>query len=173
MEEKKKHAGGRPSKIDKIDLTQVEHLATKGYTDKKLADIFCVTEQTINNWKIKYPEFFESLKKGKMIADAKVEASLYQRACGYSHPDVHISNYQGIVKRTPIIKHYPPDPASMCFWLKNRDRENWRDHSISIDNSKHTHITTIVQQVRQVLENDESTKTNSSRIDGSLQPLSP
>jgi transcriptional regulator with XRE-family HTH domain len=118
---------GRPSKIKKIDLSDVKHYASKGYTDKQLAKVFGVTEQTINNWKKDYPEFFESLKSGKFLADKKVEASLYQRACGYSHPDVDIRTIQDRVVITPIIKHYPPDTTACIYWLKNRDPEKWPD----------------------------------------------
>lgn len=126
---------GRPSKIHSIDLKEITFCAAKGYTDKQFAKIFGVTEQTINNWKNDYPVFFESLKDGKLLADAKVEASLYQRACGYSHPEVHITNYLGKIKCTPIIKHYPPDPTSMIFWLKNRKKDEWRDkHEIDVNN---------------------------------------
>jgi hypothetical protein len=82
-------------------------LAERGFTDADLAGFFGVCEDTINNWKKVYPQFFESLKKGKDIADQKVVQSLYQRALGYSHPEVHISNFRGKITITPIIKHYP------------------------------------------------------------------
>jgi transposase len=36
----------------------------KDYTDKNLAKHFKVTETTINNWKRRYLEFFESIKRG-------------------------------------------------------------------------------------------------------------
>ncbi|KKM64026.1 hypothetical protein LCGC14_1505610, partial [marine sediment metagenome] len=118
---------GQPTKFTSINLAEVTHYAQSGYTDEELARIFDVTRTTIGNWKNSYPEFFDTLKSGKLIADSKVEASLYQRACGYSHPEVHISNYQGKITKTPIIKHYPPDPTSMIFWLKNRQKDKWRD----------------------------------------------
>lgn len=123
----KRDGPGKPSKIEKIDLSKVEFMASQGHTDAQLAEIFGVTEQTVNNWKTKYPQFFESLKAGKLLADSKVEASLYQRACGYSHPDVHIVSTKNGVETIPIIKHYPPDPTSMIFWLKNRKPAEWRD----------------------------------------------
>lgn len=122
-----KHAGGRPSKYKPECENQALILAEKGFTDADMAEVFGVTEQTLNNWKKKFPQFFESLKKGKKIADQKVVQSLYQRALGYSHPDVHISSYEGDITVTNIIKHYPPDTAACFIWLKNRDPENWKD----------------------------------------------
>jgi transcriptional regulator with XRE-family HTH domain len=42
----------------------------KGFTDKEIADVFGVTEQTINNWKTAFPLFFESLKKAKAVCES-------------------------------------------------------------------------------------------------------
>lgn len=53
--------------------------------------------------------------------------SLYKRAMGCSTPDVDIKVIDGKVVETPLIKHYPPDPTSMIFWLKNRQKDKWRD----------------------------------------------
>lgn len=134
--EKKKHAGGRPTKFKPEHTIQVKILAEKGFTDKEIAEVFGVTEQTINNWKKDYPQFFESLKAGKEIADQRVVQSLYERALGYSHPEIHITSFQGSVTKTNIIKHYPPDPTSAIFWLKNRQPEIWRDkvdHDLTSD----------------------------------------
>ncbi len=41
------------------------------------------------------------MSEGKEIADATIAESLYHRAKGYSHPEVHVSNYQGAVTLTP------------------------------------------------------------------------
>ncbi len=125
--EEKKHAGGRTRKIDSFNPDQLDKLSKvyeAGYTDKQLCKLLGINTQTINNYKKEYPEFFESLKRGKAIADGKVELALFQRAMGYSHPDVHILRDGTLV---PIIKHYPPDPTCMIFWLKNRQPERWRD----------------------------------------------
>jgi len=121
-----KHAG-QPTKYKPEYEHQVFVLAEKGFTDKEVAEVFEVTEQTINNWKKQFPQFFESLKAGKKVADQKVVQSLYQRALGYSHPEIHISTDKGDVTKTDIIKHYPPDATSMIFWLKNRCPDQWRD----------------------------------------------
>ncbi len=117
---------GKSKHTDKHDVMAKE-LAGKGYTDQELADFYGVNIATITNWKKQFPLFFASLKTGKKIADSRVEASLYQRAIGYSAPDVHITNFKGKITVTPIIKHYPPDPTSCIFWLKNRKPDEWAD----------------------------------------------
>lgn len=117
----------RPSKYQAVFCEQSEKLCKLGATDRELADFFEVSESTLNLWKLEYPEFSESLKHGKEVADQRVEQSLYHRAMGYSHDAVHVSNYQGEVTLTPIIERYPPDTTACIFWLKNRQPEQWRD----------------------------------------------
>ncbi len=124
---KKKSNAGRPTKFDEDMIRQAEILGIKGFTDEEIAKLFDVAVSTVNNWKIQFPQFMESLRKGKEIADSAVERSLFERACGYSHPDVHISSYEGDVTQTPIIKHYPPDTAACIIWLKNRQPGKWKD----------------------------------------------
>ena len=33
----------------------------------------------------------------------------------------------GEIVRTTVRRHYPPDVTACIFWLKNRQREHWRD----------------------------------------------
>lgn len=120
-------AGGRPSSYRPDFAHQAGKLCLLGATDQDLADFFDVDERTINRWKQDHPEFCQSIKGGKKMADANVAEKLYQRATGYSHPDVHISNYQGTITATPVTKHYPPDTTAAIFWLKNRQRDKWRE----------------------------------------------
>lgn len=100
-----------------------------GATDIEMAEFFGVVEATINTWKQEHPEFLESIKSGKAVADAEVSAKLYHRATGYEHADTHVSNYMGEVTLTPLIKHYPPETTAAIFWLKNRQPAKWRDRT--------------------------------------------
>jgi hypothetical protein len=124
---------GRPTEYKEEYCIQVEKLCKLGATDKEIADFFEVTEQTINNWKTDFPEFFESIKRGKTLADANVADRLYQRAIGFEHDSEEIkivSDGQGMgssIERVPVRKIYPPDTAAAIFWLKNRQRNKWRD----------------------------------------------
>ena len=122
-----KHAGGRPSKISSLNLEQLKKLVLKGFTDKEMADFFNITEKTLNNWKDKNPKLLQSLKDWKIEADKVVERSLYERAKGYQHEEEKIFCENGKVTVVPTIRHYPPDPTSMIFWLKNRQSDKWRE----------------------------------------------
>lgn len=120
-------SAGRPSKFKPEFNEQVEKLCKLGATDDQIADFFNVTKQTVNNWKKDYPEFFDSIKKAKIEADNEIAKSLFHRAKGYTHDDIVITNYQGNITMTPVIKNYPPDTTAAIFWLKNRQPSMWRD----------------------------------------------
>ena len=98
-----------------------------GATDARLGEFFDVTEQTINNWKIDHPEFFESIKRGKHEADAEVVNSLFGRAKGYEYTEVRDEVSEQGVKKITTRKQMAADPTSMIFWLKNRQPKQWRD----------------------------------------------
>jgi DNA-binding XRE family transcriptional regulator len=117
----------RPPKYCDAFAEQARKLCRLGATDKELADFFGVSEQTINNWKTAYPEFLESIRNGKDLADAEVADKLFKRATGYEHPDVDIRVIDGAIVETPMVKHYPPDTTAAIFWLKNRQSAKWRD----------------------------------------------
>jgi hypothetical protein len=121
-------AGGRPSKYKAEYAEQAYKLCLLGATDKDMADFFEVDEATINRWKDAHNEFRESLKKGKMMADATVAQKLYHRAIGYEHNEIITASFQGQITDTmEVVKHYAPDPTAAIFWLKNRQPKQWRD----------------------------------------------
>ena len=129
---KDKHPGGRPTKYKAEYCTQAEKLCKLGAIDLDLADFFDVSEATIYNWKNEHPEFLEALGENKTYSDKKVKQSLYHRALGYSHPETHISVFQGEVIKTETIKHYPPDTNAALKWLYNRVPEEWRDKNETV-----------------------------------------
>lgn len=118
---------GRPSSFKPEYAEQAYKLCLLGATDKKLADFFGVSEQTLNAWKTVHPKFLESMSAGKDQADAVIAESLFHRAKGYSHPEVDIRVVERAIVQTPLIKHYPPDTQAASLWLRNRQPALWRD----------------------------------------------
>lgn len=119
---------GRISKYEERIARQAGMLCAKhGYTDKQLADFFQVTEQTINNWKKKFPIFFESLKAGKKIADDLVELSLLDRAMGVTLPKTKVFCQDGQLIVHEYEEELPPDVGACKVWLYNRRPGEWSD----------------------------------------------
>jgi hypothetical protein len=99
-----------------------------GCTDKDLARSFDISESVVAKWKNEHEDFMNSIKAGRDQADAEVAQSLFHRAKGYSHSAEKIAfSKDGQELRADYVEHYPPDAASAIFWLKNRQRNKWRD----------------------------------------------
>ena len=118
---------GAPEKIGTIDLRQLETIARLGFTNPQIADFFHISRASINNYYKKDKNFLDAIKRGKETPDDEIEKSLFHRAHGYSCPETIVFNYKGEIVTHEVIKHYPPDTASMIFWLKNRRPDRWRD----------------------------------------------
>lgn len=137
---------GRPTEYKPEYCEQVMKLCKLGATDDQIAQFFEVEESTINNWKTAHPEFMESVRAGKIIADAEVANSFHKRAVGYKYdevtyekidvkkdgmevdPDGDIEDTKAeVYKRKVVTKEIPPDAGAALNWLKNRQKEIWRD----------------------------------------------
>jgi hypothetical protein len=127
MSGKSGNVGGRPSAFDEETQRKVEKLYLRGFVDADVADIIGVDISTLYNWRKNYPEYFNNLKNWKDHADRNVERSLYERACGYTYIEQKTLMAQGQPQTIKERRHCPPDPASMIFWLKNRQPAKWRD----------------------------------------------
>lgn len=139
---------GRPTKYNpETHLVIVEALAKLGLTIPQLAETLDVAPATLNNWMAQYPDFLEAIKEARQFADETVEASLFQRATGYSHEAVKIFMPAGASEPVyaPFIEHLPPDPTSMIFWLKNRKPKEWRD-KVELEHSGAVDMTTLSQE---------------------------
>lgn len=121
-------------------LTRLEAYARDGLTDEQIANNMGITTSTFYEWKKKYPNISESLKKGKEVVDIQVENALYKKALGYNakvlkHFKLKDIYYDGEGRRCEkeYLKevfdevHVPPDTTAQIFWLKNRKPAEWRD----------------------------------------------
>lgn len=118
----------RPTKFSDALKEKMLALYADGKTDVQVAKIIGVSPRTINNWKGSRPEFLQSLRESKSIADELVEASLFGRAVGYSHPSEKIfCDKDGGIHRAKYTEHYAPDVSAQKFWLMNRQPKRWRE----------------------------------------------
>ena len=140
--------GGRPTKYRSAYCAKAKALSKLGATDHEIAEFLGIADSTFRLWMAEHPKFSAAIKLGKAPPDKRTERSLFHRANGYSHdaeeiflidevietpaptkkdPKAVIITRTKKVLRVPVVKHVPPDPTSIIFWLKNRRKDRWRD----------------------------------------------
>lgn len=135
---KKKSNAGRKGLykewLEADNLIKLEGWARNGLTDEQIAHNIGITTTTLYDWKNKYPQFAEAVKRGKEVVDIMVENALLKSALGYSYDEVvkeRIFDYETetskVVEVKRTTKELAPNPTSLIFWLKNRQPEKWRD----------------------------------------------
>lgn len=134
-------------------LILLEGWARDGLTDAQLAEKMDIAESTLYEWKKKYPEISEALKKGKEVVDIQVENALLKRALGYSYTETRREiDADGRKKVVRTEKQVLPDTTAQIFWLKNRMPEKYRDKPQS---SSNTNIEDVAA-IRKLVYGDDS-----------------
>ena len=116
----------------KDKLLLVGKWARDGLTEEQICKNLGICPDTLNEYKKKYPEIVEILKKGREVLVTEVENALIKKALGFQYEEVetYIQETAGIktqrVKK--VLKYSPPDVGACCFVLKNRDKEHWTDN---------------------------------------------
>ena len=112
-------------------LTLLEGWARAGLTDEQIAEKIGCGVRTLYDWKNRFPQISQALKKGKEIVDIQVENALLKRALGYDYKEQRIekSDKDG-TKIVQTIRHVPADTTAQIFWLKNRRPDKWSDKPI-------------------------------------------
>jgi hypothetical protein len=148
-------------------ISEAKELGLTGATDFEAAQALGVSERTLNMWKARDPEFAAALRISKDIADGMIEATLYHKARGYSFRSEKIFQHEGQIIRAETIEHVPPSDTAMIFWLKNRQREKWRDQqdhrvdgdvnvSVTVDADPRRLAIAMLATLRKALEAGES-----------------
>lgn len=105
-------------------LIKIQGWARDGLIDEQIAHNMGITTKTLYEWKNKYGEISEALKKGKEVIDRQVENALLKRALGYAYDE---TTYEDGVEIKRVTKEVAPDTTAQIFWLKNRKPAEWRD----------------------------------------------
>ena len=116
---------------------------------KDVARKIGIVPKTLSDWRNKYPEIDEALRKGSEIVDYEVENALLKRALGYKVTETKtIIGQPGKDGNRPIRiekveKEIPPDVTAIFGWLNNRKPDQWkrnRDNVVEL-NDKESNIT--------------------------------
>jgi hypothetical protein len=156
---------GRPTKYDEdYHPKQALKFSLLGLTDVQMAGAFEINPDTLYEWQKKYPDFSESIKKGKLEADANVVSTLYKRALGHTQKHKQAFKLKKVHEETgklydtveivEVEDYFPPDMVATIFWLKNRQPEHWRDKKeVEIEDKRNINLDNLSDAALDELEN--------------------
>ena len=136
----------------KDKLILIQGMARDGLTQQQIADNLGINVDTLIEYKKKYTDFSEALKKGKEVIDIEVENALLKRALGYKYDEV---TYENGVETKRVTKEVQPDTTAQIFWLKNRKPNNWKDR-VETDEDKEAvaNASQVIAKIRKVAQED-------------------
>ena len=138
--------------ISKDGLILLEGWARDGLSDEQIAKNIGIARTTLYDWKNKYSDIKDVLKKGKEVVDFEVENALLKRALGYEYDEVKEEYESGVLTKKIITKKtVVPDTTAQIFWLINRSRGKWqntRSKTISLVPETNAMLKSIAEQIQ-------------------------
>lgn len=163
------------------NLTLIQGWRRDGLSDKQVADNMGIARGTLYVWLEKYKDLNDAYKKGSEVALYEVENALFKAACGYDVREgeqIEVTMADGTVstQKRQKIRHIPPNVGAICFILKNRRPEKWRDKQvIQLDEKGSGKLTELIKGLKEDSDDihtetetanetvaDEQTETNKS-----------
>lgn len=121
-------------------LLLIEGWARDGLTDEQIARNIGIARKTLYDWKSRYSDICNALKRGKEVVDREVENALLKKALGYTIDlkktfkvrNVVYKDGKKVEEREELVQgidqmHVPADTTAQIFWLKNRKPEQYRE----------------------------------------------
>lgn len=130
---------GRPNKYFshvQPRLKEIEEMCHT-MTEKQIADTVGVSQASWCEYKLKYPELIETIKKGRQGLVAELRSTLIRRAKGFNYTERKLIKECGQIVREEIYeKASLPDVAALNLLLKNYDQDNWANDPQTLELKK-------------------------------------
>ena len=132
-------AAGRKNKYETHVKPYLEDIAQwyEELDEKQIAEKLGVAVSSFENYKNKYPELKEALKKGKQNLVGELKASLRKKAKGYTYEETKTSIRDENGKKVQTVEKYKryahPDTGAIHLLLKNLDPEWTNDDKTTIE----------------------------------------
>lgn len=121
-------------------LLRIEGWARDGLTDEQICRCMRVSVSSFSEWKNRFPQLLEALKRGRAPLDIEVENALLKSALGHTvtlKKPIKVKTEKQLAGKGKIVEEHietveeeiyiPPQVVAQIFWLKNRKPERWRD----------------------------------------------
>ena len=119
-------------------LAEIELWLRDGLTEKQVCRNLGISVETLNQYKRRYPELVEAIKRGKQVIVTELENALIRRALGYRYQEVktYIKTEDGqtateYVERTD--KEMPPNVGALAILLKNKAPDRYTNDRAALE----------------------------------------
>ena len=149
--------------LEPDNLTLVRGWRRDGLTDQQIADKIGIKRTTIYAWRDKYKDFDDAYKKGSEVSLVEVENALYKSAIGYDvteteQEEVTYPDDTVLTRKRARKRHIPPNTGALCFLLKNRMPEKWKDRQL-IESQNDGMLAQLIDGLKQQAPQEEVVKT--------------
>lgn len=127
--------------LEPDNLLLVRGWRRDGLSDEQIAHNIGISRQTLHVWRSKYKEFSDNYKKGSAVSLYEVENALFKSAMGYDVTEteqIEVTAPDGSVTVTKRAKkrHIPPNTGAICFILKNRLPDKYKDKPLNFNQNE-------------------------------------
>lgn len=133
------------------NIARIEYWCRDGAIDEEIWTRLKISKTSFYKYQNEHEDFANALKKEKELVDYSVEDSLLKSASGHIQEvrrpfklkEVYYDENNKRCEKESVAYgieevYYPPVPASIIFWLKNRMKTKWRDKPVIDDENNET-----------------------------------
>lgn len=117
------------------NLILIQGWRRDGLSDGQVAHNMGISRATLHQWLKDHSAIFDAYKKGEAVSSYEVENALYKSATGYDvteteQEETTFPDGTVVTKKRARKRHIPPSVGAICFILKNRLPDKWRDRQV-------------------------------------------
>lgn len=159
--------------LEKDNLLLLQGWRRDGLDMSQIAKNIGISRYTLYRWCDQHKPIGDALKKGSDICHVEVENALYKKAIGYDVTETEQTETTSpdgftTVQKRARCRHIPPDLGAICFILKNRMPDKWKDRPETVDNSALEVLADILNTTR--AQATEQFKETDNAEDNGVQP---
>lgn len=162
------------------NMELIQKWARCGVSNEEIRKNLGIGKTTWYKYVNEHIELSELLKKTREIVDAEVENALLKKALGFrvtvkktfKVKNIEYNKQGKKIKEEEELKtvddelYFPPDLGAQCFWLKNRNPEEWRDKRAEVveegEEEAVIQLTKVEEEEEDESESDMETSTETS-----------
>ena len=112
-------------------MTLIRGWAMQGLSEDQIAHNMGIRRSTLSEWKNRFPDILDAIKKSKEVADFEVENALFKSATGFYYEETvpvtkRVNGVGEEIHIQTVKRYYKPNTTAQAIWLNNRQPKRYR-----------------------------------------------